>query len=107
MDPFWTKLQILKSERGQTSVEYILLLAVAVSLTLTFYRSQTYQRIFGPNGELGTQLKVENEFGYRHAYLRNRPPSDVEKPTNNASDHPSYSDGGRTRFFGPKNVYPQ
>ncbi len=87
-------------------MEYILLLSVAVSLVLTFYRSATYQRIFGPNGEFGTQLKVENEYGYRHAYLRNRPSADIEKPVSDASSHPSYGEGGRTRFFGPKNTYP-
>ena len=106
MDLIWVKSQILKSARGQTAVEYILLLAVAVSLALTFYRSATYQKIFGPNGELGNQLKVENEFGYRPAYLRNRPPNDTEKPTSDASDHPSYGENGRTRFFGPRNIYP-
>lgn len=108
MDSTWLKPQILKSEAGQTAVEYILLLVVAISLVLTFYRSATYQRIFGENGQLGAQLKSENEFAYRHAYLRNRTPDQsFTGPAPEAGEHPSYSDKtrGKTRFFGPKNTY--
>lgn len=109
MDSVWSKSQFLKSEAGQTAVEYILLLVVAISLVLTFYRSATYQRIFGANGQLGEQLKSENEFAYRHAYLRNRPETYNAGPEASVDVHPSYSDQtrGKTRFFGPRNPYGQ
>lgn len=110
MDIVWFKSKILKSESGQTAVEYILLLVVAISLVLTFYRSATYQRIFGENGQLGTQLKSENEFAYRHAFLRNRDPGPVPASYSEVAEHPSYSNpggGSKTRFFGPLSPYGQ
>lgn len=98
----------IKSEQGQTLVEYILLLTVALSLVLTFYNSETFKKLFGPQGEIGKKIKTQNEFAYRHAYTR-REASFVDVPRDNreGSIHPSYHDasGNETRFFGPKEVY--
>jgi len=98
----------LKSEKGQTVVEYILLLTVAVSLVLTFYRSATFKRLFGEQGMLGQQVKSQTEFAYRHAYSMNRPATDVSRDNKDGASHPSYADenAGGTRFFGPKRAYP-
>lgn len=98
-------------QQGQTLVEYILLLVVAVSLVLTFYRSQAFRRLFGNQGTFGQQIKAQNEFSYRHAFSfsgtdRVRPP-DVPRFNRSAGEHPSYSDGSGTRFFGPKDPYGQ
>jgi hypothetical protein len=98
----------LKSQRGQTVVEYILLLSVAVSLVMTFYRSQAFKRLFGENGQVGKQIKSQTEFAYRHAYSRNRPSSDISRTNKDGASHPSYADitNGGTRFFGPSDPYP-
>lgn len=98
----------LKSQRGQTVVEYILLLVVAVSLVLTFYKSAAFRRLFGEQGRIGQQIKSQTEFAYRHAYSRNRPAADIDKENKDGSNHPSYADinEGGTRFFGPKRGYP-
>lgn len=97
----------LNSQRGQTVVEYILLLSVAVSLVLTFYRSTAFQKLFGENGELGKIMKTQTEFSYRHGYMRNRPPGgDISRTNRDISIHPSYSNlQGETRFFGPLSKY--
>ncbi|NDH07586.1 hypothetical protein EBX93_17005 [bacterium] len=46
----------VKSQKGQTLVEYILLLVVAASLMMTFYRSKAFRRLFGEKGEIGITL---------------------------------------------------
>lgn len=97
---------VLKSERGQTMVEYILLLVVAVSLVLTFYNSKAFQRLFGEQGEVAQNIKSESEFSYRHAFVRGKPAADIPIQRD-ISEHPSYKDlsSGKTRFFGPKDPY--
>lgn len=97
---------VLKNEKGQTLVEYILLLAVVVSLVITFMRSDIFRKLFGEQGQIGAKIKEESEFAYRHAYSRNRPPGPPPIEYN-MSVHPSYHEPGKgTRFFGPKVAYP-
>ncbi|WPU65589.1 hypothetical protein [Peredibacter starrii] len=103
----------IKNQRGQTMVEYILLLAVVVSLVLTFYNSEAYRRLFGSQGKFGTKIKQDSEFAYRHAYLsKNQDGSidpDVSIGEKDITAHPSYYDikNSGTRFFGPKDPYGQ
>ena len=96
----------LKSERGQTVVEYILLLAVVVSLIITFRNSELFRRMFGTGGTIGQRMKQESEFSYRHAYGHGA--VDVPRLTRDGAVHPSYhdADGGQTRFFGAREPYP-
>lgn len=97
----------MKNQSGQTMVEYILLLVVAISLVITFYNSEAYRRLFGEQGEIGQRIKQESEFSYRHAYSDETPGADPGI-TRDISVHPSYRDGqdGGTRFFGPRVPYP-
>lgn len=101
----------LTKEAGQTLVEYILLLVVAVSLVLTLYRSQAFKKLFGDQGKLGLQIKSQNEFSYRHAFSASGPgrvrPPDVSQTNRDISIHPSYADteNNSSRFFGPKDKY--
>ena len=98
------------NQSGQTVVEYILLFSVAVSLVLTFYKSDAYQKIFGERGMLGTKIKEQNEFAYRHALTasgktRERP-ANISRTNRDITVHPSYTDlAGETRFFGPLDKY--
>lgn len=96
----------LNNQRGQGVVEYILLLAVAISLVLTFYRSDTFNRLFGSQGSVGMAVKRQTEFGYRHAYLDPNGVSDA--PYTSIQSNPSYysTQYGQTRFFGPSDPYP-
>lgn len=96
-----------KREKGQTLVEYILLLVVAASLMMTFYRSKAFRRLFGEKGEIGIKMKTQTEFAYRHAFYAGETVSDIPRDNKEISNHPSYSDGSGTRFFGPKEPYGQ
>ncbi len=56
--------RILKSQRGQTAVEYLLLMAVSVSLGLTFFKKMDEYIIKNPNGLIGKPLKTfQRELG--------------------------------------------
>ena len=96
----------ISKQKGQTMVEYILLLAVSVSLIVTFVNSDFFKRIFGSQGSLGRMMKEENQFAYRHAFIKNRS-GDISRTNMDGRAHPSYyQPSGDTRFFGPKDPYP-
>lgn len=96
----------IKNQEGQTVVEYILLLAVAVSLVLTFYNSEAFRRLFGSQGTFGVKIKNDSQFAYRHAHLP-KDPVDIDRNNKEGATHPSYLDtvNSGTRFFGPKDPY--
>jgi phosphoribulokinase len=98
----------LRNDRGQTMVEYILLLAVSISLVMTFFRSEAFRRMFGEEGRLGTLIKTEAEYSYRHAYIRGNV-GNIPADNRRGSAHPSYfgPETNDTRFFGAKEPYPQ
>jgi hypothetical protein len=94
------------SQKGQTMVEYMLLLAVSISLVITFLNSDFFKKTFGTEGKLATMIKSEAEFAYRHAFLKNHPP-DISRTSRDAKEHPSYfQGGGDSHFFGAKSEYP-
>lgn len=100
---------LTRNNKGQTLVEYILLLSVAVSIVMTFYKSQVYKRLFGDQGQIGLQMKYQNEFAYRNAYQAKNDPStgvNISRDNKNITNHPSYADNvDGTRFFGPREPY--
>ena len=101
----------IRNQKGQTVVEYILLLAVAISLVITFYNSEAFKRLFGNQGAVGLRIKNETEFSYRHAYSVDHQskqiPPDIAPNNRDISVHPSYWDSKNsgTRFFGPQDPY--
>ncbi len=97
----------IKNQRGQTVVEYILLLSVAVSLVVTFYNSETFKRLFGDQGSVGVAYKSEAEWGYRHGYIMGRASGSMPDTYGSAEEHPSYWNGtvNETHFFGPSDPY--
>jgi hypothetical protein len=113
MDSGRNKNMVLKSQKGQTVVEYILLLVVAISLVLTFYRSAAFRKVFGDQGLLGEKIKKQGEFSYRHGFYQTGPGGgtipDIPRENKSVIRHPSYTDvsNGGTRFFGPKDSYGQ
>jgi len=97
---------VVSNQKGQTLVEYILLIVVAVSLVMTFYKSSAFQKLFGKDGDLGKKMKIQNEFSYRHAFYKPKF-NDIPIDTRDVTKHPSYKgyDDEPTRFFGPRNPY--
>ncbi|MFL5783810.1 MAG: hypothetical protein ACJ76H_04310 [Bacteriovoracaceae bacterium] len=106
MGPLRDNTVAMKQQKGQTLVEYILLLSVVVGIVLTFYRSKLFQKYFGNKGMIGQTIKTRTEFAYRHGYMGTNDPQ--PKGSREGSTHPTYADPtGGSRFFGPKDKYPQ
>jgi Flp pilus assembly pilin Flp len=98
MDRVFFKKRILLNESGQSMVEYILLIAVIVSLVSIFFKSPLFQGYFGNDGKLSQAFKGKLEYTYTHAvdgkeFYR----------TPNYNSHDSY----RGRFFSAKELYPK
>lgn len=108
MDHVGGRAMDMRNQKGQTVVEYILLLAVSVSLVTTFYNSATFKKFFGSDGSIGKVYKVEAEWGYRHASMTGRGTTpEGNGPRPDIMQHASYYNtvDPQTHFFGPSDPY--
>lgn len=56
--------RLLKSQKGQTSVEYMLLIAVAISFGLLFFKKMDQYLLTNPNGIIAKPLNsYKNSLG--------------------------------------------
>lgn len=97
-------VHFLKDQSGQSAVEYLMLMAVAIFLVTTIIRSDYFQEFFGEEGQFATSFRQEVEFGYRNA-LNGR--EFFTEPNYQQLKHPSYESGGQSRFFGATDPYPK
>jgi hypothetical protein len=97
---------IILNKRGQSTVEYILLLAVVISLIYVVINSVRFKELMGQGGTLGTNMRLEAEWNYRFAKPRNGLTTTWSGVT---ADHPSYWNSTRsaTHFIGPLKPYPE
>lgn len=100
------RFTIVLNKRGQSTVEYILLLSVVVSLIYVVINSTRFKELMGEGGTLGTNMRLESEWHYRFAKPRN---GLTTTWSGTSADHPSYwnSARGATHFIGPLQPYPQ
>ena len=89
----------MMNQKGQSTVEYILLFAVVASIAFTIFNGLGFSRIFGPNGEVATTYRNQLEFSYRHGFARNGSPGEPDYAN---GDHESYE----RRFFIASDPYP-
>ncbi|WP_196801756.1 hypothetical protein [Bacteriovorax sp. BSW11_IV] len=97
-----TKSDLRKKQAGQSTVEYILLLSVLVTLGMTIFRSQPFLKLFGPNSQVFDILRRKVEYSYRHGV------DGVNLNVNGyAGAHDTYDlESGEKRFFTPIKTYP-
>lgn len=95
----------LLNSKGQSTVEYILLLVVVASLATTVFKSDAFKELFGEDSSFFATVKKRVQFTYRHGI-------EGEKDT----DEFNYDDGrkhytyfneeeNQTRFFLPLTEY--
>ncbi|MBT4790631.1 MAG: class III signal peptide-containing protein [Halobacteriovoraceae bacterium] len=87
------------NQKGQSAVEYILLIAVVVSIVTFVFKTEAFKGLFGDNGQFADVYKRELEYSFRHA-LGDRKP--FRTPNYRSGQHDSYNG----RFFGSKDAYP-
>jgi hypothetical protein len=97
----------LKNQDGQSVLEYVLLLAVVVSLAMTVFKSKAVQELLGPDSVFFQTLRDRYEFSYRYGSL----PGEGQDPSAGngySNTHESYynSAQSQTRFFTPAEPYP-
>ena len=94
----------LLNQKGQSSVEYILLFVVVTSLVFALLKSDAFESFFGESGQFATTYKNEIEFSYTNSYQGREA---FETPNYTNPNHKSYvGEGTPTRFFGAAEAYP-
>lgn len=90
----------MNNQKGQSTVEYILLFAVVASIAFTIFNGLGFTEIFGPDGQVATTYRNQLEFSYRHGFVRN-----------GTGGEPNYEDGNhesyQSKFFSASDPYPQ
>ena len=90
------------NQKGQSIVEYVLLIGLLLMIAVSIFKSEQFKRIFGEDSELFTKLRRQFEYEYRHGL------SGVIDTSDNSygGDHESFYSAGKTRFFSPDTPYP-
>lgn len=89
---------------GQSTVEYILLLAVVISLIYTITNLPAFKRLLGEGGTFAVAMKNQMEWNYRFASQGSEPFTTITYPN---AEHPAYFNKarGETHFIGPVEPY--
>lgn len=93
----------LNKDGGQSTVEYILLLAVIATLVTTLVKSEKFQEVFGEDSLLIDNYKSQLEYSYRHG-LSGR--EHFSEPNYSSGKHDTFTSGNSSRFFSSKDAYP-
>ena len=91
-----------KKNKGQSTVEYIMLLAVITSIVVSVVNSDWFKQFFGPDSEVFERMKSYMEYTYRHGLPGQNGVADYGY----GQEHETYFKDGQTRFFYPKDRYP-
>ena len=92
------------NSKGQTMVEYVLLLSVILTLIAAVFKSDAFQNLWGPESEVFKALRERTEFTYRHGLIIEDISGDKTDNTYSGT-HETYYDG-QSRFFVPRENYP-
>lgn len=95
---------------GQSTVEYILLMAVMTTIILSILKSDAFQNIFGKDSAFFAEFGKRVQFSYRHGHMGTRGERDSDDYNYAGSNvtHRSYiMEDGNTRFFIPTDKYPK
>ena len=97
---------VVLTESGQSTVEYILLIAVIVAILTTFVNSTRFREIMGEGGSFARAIKGETQWNYRFG-SQGREPAAPRIPYAGGV-HPTYFNNAKnsSHFFGPKDPYP-
>lgn len=86
----------LLNNQGQSTVEYVLLLAVIFTFLTTVWNSQAFKDFFGEDSKFFNAVAQKVRVNYHFAA---NVPLDTALVENPILEHPSYVNNGQTRFF--------
>lgn len=103
--------QNLRENRlGQSTVEYILLLALTTIIIIGVLKSDAFQSILGEDSEFFGRLGKMVQFSYRHGHMGTREERDSDNYdySSKENNHKSYRAPDKdSRLFIPTEVYPR
>ena len=91
-----------RKDRGQSTVEYILMLAVVASLAAMILNSERFKKTLGADSEIFKKFAQRLEFTYRHGVSGAGDPTSRTPPF---GMHETYFKGA-SRIFMPTGKYP-
>ncbi len=94
----------MTKQAGQSTIEYVLLLAVIMLLVSIVFRSPLFADLLGENSSFFKVLKDRMEYSYRYTHAGLKEDSGLEVITSPTS-HDSYAKDGRSRFAGETSEY--
>jgi hypothetical protein len=96
---------MLKNNSGQTTIEYILILIVIITVYAMVLKNPRIKQYMS-GGAMIEELATYMQYCYRHALPGNA--KETYPAFYQSATHASYSGGavGTTRFFGPRQGYP-
>ena len=104
--------RLMRNYLGQSTVEYVLLLATVMFIVGLVMRSPLFAELLGEDSSFFTALKERMEYSYRYAHepLNGVDPAGSgrdDSPYANVRSHTSYAaDDGSSRFAGNTTPYP-
>ncbi len=113
MDVVWVaklqNLDLLKNKKGQSIVEYILLLAVLSSIGYSFYNNAMFKEFIKGEAGLFKRIRQGMEYSYRYGRQFNNS-IDYDNAMNfdyRTNQHDTYFNNqeNRSRFFGGTDPY--
>lgn len=99
------RLSFLISKKGQTVVEYILIMGVVTTVAVSVINSDAFKRLLGKDSEVFSQYGSYIQYSYRHAHPGSGDMSVDDDYANQG--HRSYVDPAtnESRFFTPLEPY--
>lgn len=94
----------MKLQRGQSTIEYVLLLAVVMLLISVVFKSPLFSKLLGEDSSFFKILKDRMEFSYRHTHAGANP-DEGQRDISTAAQHDSYSKNSKSRFAGATSEY--
>lgn len=91
-----TEFYTLKNNSGQSTIEYVLLLAVVLTFMTTIWNSRFYKEFMGEDSEFFNGIARKIEVNYQYSVTV---PIGTTTPNPPALHHPSFSTGSDSRFF--------
>jgi len=93
--------KLIGNSRGQSIVEYILLLGVLFSISAAVFNSRAFKNFLGKDSQFFETLRNRWEYTYRHGRMGNQ--DQTPQPEGiRGQNHESY----QGRFFTPADPYP-
>jgi hypothetical protein len=106
LEEFMKFLQKKNNQKGQSTIEYLLVLGVVFILVLNLLNSPFFANMMGSDGDVFTAFKKYIEYSYRHTHFK-KEGDPLDNFNGYTGNHESFTQPNiiDTRFFLVRNPY--